>query len=94
MEEAKIPTLHPVKGKKNSPISAEKYDVAKAAILEILGRSEPTHTELANQLTTDLQGKISGNVGWCVMVVKLDLEARKIIERTRKRPPTYRINPN
>jgi len=42
-------------------------------------------------LTKSLKGKFSGNVGWHVMVVKLDLEARKLIERTSSSPQKYRL---
>jgi hypothetical protein len=38
-----------------------------------------------------MKGKFSGNVGWHVMVVKLDLEARRLIERTSSRPQKYRL---
>jgi hypothetical protein len=83
-------TKHPL-GKSNKPVGKRDYDTFKAAILSALRREELTHTELLNELTKSLRGKFSGNVGWHVMVVKLDLEARKVIERTSASPQKYRL---
>jgi hypothetical protein len=83
-------TKHPL-GKSNKPIEKRDYEIFKAAILSALHRKELTHTELLNELTKSLRSKFSGNVGWHLMVVKLDLEARKLIERTSSRPQKYRL---
>ena len=91
MKEDKIQTMHPEKGKKNKSIAVENYEIIKAAILAILHTSEPTHTELLQKLTKDLEDKFPENIGWHAMTVKLDLEARKIIERTQTKPQKYRI---
>jgi hypothetical protein len=56
-----------------------------------LRRKELTHTELLTELTSSLKSKFTGNVGWHLMVVKLDLEARKLIERTASSPQKYRL---
>jgi hypothetical protein len=60
---------------------------------------ELTHTELFRQLTKDLKGKFSGNISWYGETVKLDLEARTIIERknffkTSKEIALYRSSPS
>ena len=44
-----------------------------------------------NQLPGSLEGKFSDNISWYGMTVKLDLEARKIIERTSAKPQKYRV---
>jgi hypothetical protein len=83
-------TKHPL-GKINKPVDKRDYEMFKTAILSALRRKELTHTELLNELSSSLRGKFTGNVGWHVMVVKLDLEARKLIERTSSRPQKYRL---
>lgn len=94
MKEVKIQTLHPENSKKNKSIPVEKYEFMKAAIMKVLQHSEPTHTKLMDELSKDLKNKFPDNISWYAMTVKLDLEARKIIERTRTKPPKYRIKAN
>ena len=91
MKEQTIQTLHPEKGKKNKKVNAEKYQQIKSAILKVLKHSEPTYTELIDELKNGLQEKFDGNIGWYGVTVKLDLEARKIIERTKNKPATYKL---
>jgi uncharacterized protein DUF6958 len=90
MKHEQVLTKHPL-GKSNKPVDKRDYETFKAAILSALRRKELTHTELLNELTRHLKGKFSGNVGWHVMVVKLDLEARHVIERTSSNPQKYRL---
>jgi hypothetical protein len=90
MTEVKIATKHP-QGKSGKNISKEKYDTLKQAILSALINKELTHTELFDKLKKSLKGKFSGNVSWYGETVKLDLEARKIIERTKSKPQKYRL---
>jgi hypothetical protein len=85
----KILTRHPQR-KTGRSISREKYDQVRAAMLGILGRSELTHTELMMRLHERLVNRFDGNPHWYGETVKLDLEARKVIERTDARPPKYR----
>jgi hypothetical protein len=47
-----------------------------------LQRKELTHTELVSALDKSLKDKFAGNISWYAMTVKLDLEARQVIERT------------
>ena len=91
MKEQKIQTWHPEKGKKNQNISLEKYQLIKSAILNVLKYSEPTHTQLMQELIKILKEKFQDNIMWYGITVKLDLEARKIIERTNSKPPIYRL---
>ena len=90
MSDKKILTKHPL-GKSGKNISKEKYETLKEAILATLQDEELTHTELSEQLNKRLKSEFSGNIGWYGETVKLDLEARKIIERTSSKPPKYRL---
>ena len=93
MAEEKILTKHPL-GKSGKNISKQKYDALKRTILSALKNKELTHTELFNQLNKRLEDKFPGNISWYGETVKLDLEARKIIERTVSKPQKYRLKPN
>ena len=90
MAEDKILTKHPL-GKTGRNISRQKYDALKAAILSALKNKELTHTELFSRLNQTLRSKFPGNISWYGETVKLDLEARKIIERTSSKPQKYRL---
>ena len=90
MTEEKIVTKHPL-GKSGKNISRQTYDAVKKAILAALRDGELTHTELFHQLKKSFKGKVSWNVSWYGETVNLDLEARKIIERTASKPQKYRV---
>ena len=92
MTEEKILTKHPL-GKSGKNISKQKYETLKKAILSALRGKQLTHTELFKQLIKSLKGKLSGNISWYAETVKLDLEARKIVERTSSKPQKYRLKP-
>lgn len=91
IEEEKIQTLHPEPGKTNKNISLNKYNVIKDNILLILSETEPTHTELMEKLYNNVKDRFEGGVQWYGETVKLDLEARKIIERTGTKPEKYKL---
>jgi hypothetical protein len=38
-----------------------------------------------------LTGKFEGHISWYAETVKLDLEARGVIERTKSKPEKYRL---
>ena len=88
--EEKILTKHPL-GKSGKNISKQNYETLKGAILSALRSKELTHTELLDQVNKSLKNKFSGNISWYAETVKLDLEARKIIERTSSKPQKYRL---
>ena len=90
MTDKKILTKHPL-GKTGRNIDREKYDMLKQAIFSALRQNDLTHTELFSRLNKNLKGKFSGNISWYGETVKLDLEARKIIERTASKPQKYRL---
>lgn len=90
MTEEKILTKHPL-GKSGKNISRQKYTSLTHAIQSALRDKEMTHTELFRELGKRLKGKFDGNISWYGETVKLDLEARKIIERTSSKPQKYRL---
>jgi hypothetical protein len=90
MTEEKILTQHP-QGKTGRNISKQSYETIKRAILSALRKKQLTHTELFAEIHKTLKGKFSGNISWYGETVKLDLEARKIIQRTSSKPPKYRV---
>jgi hypothetical protein len=90
MTDEKILTKHSL-GKSGKNIDKQKYETLKKAILSALKTKELTHTELSNRLNKSLKGKFSGNISWYGETVKLDLEARKMIERTSSKPQKYRL---
>ncbi len=91
MKEETIQTLHPVAGKTNKRISLKKYETIRENLLSILANTELTHTELMEELYSRVKDTFEGGVQWYGETVKLDLEARKIIERTKTKPEKYRI---
>lgn len=90
MPTEKIQTLHPTPGKTNKNISLEKYNVIRDNILQILQGKEMTHTELMESLYDRLKDTFQGGVQWYGETVKLDLEARNILQRTGLKPEKYR----
>jgi hypothetical protein len=90
MAEQKVLTRHP-QGKSGRNISRRSYDTVKGAILSALREGELTHAELMARVAKGLAGRLTGNASWYAETVKLDLEARKAIERTTSRPQRYRL---
>jgi hypothetical protein len=91
--EERILTKHPL-GKSGKNISRQKYDTLKKAIRSALKDRQFTHTELFSELNKSLRGRFSGNISWYGETVKLDLEARNMIERTSSKPQKYRLKRN
>jgi hypothetical protein len=89
MKEPTIQTLHPDAGKTNKIISLEKYEIIKAAILEVLKDGDLTHTQLMEALHQRVSSYFKGNAHWYGETVKLDLEARGLIQRSKSKPPVY-----
>jgi len=87
----KILTKHP-RGKRGVNISREKYEVMRRAILALLSKKALTHDELTAAVNTRLNGKFEGSIPWYMEATKLDLEAKRVIERVAgKGPATYRL---
>jgi len=86
--ELTVQTLHP-DGKKGVNISKVKYDTLRAGIVKhLLSGKEMTYTDLLKALTQELGGNFDGSVAWYLELVKLDLEARKVIQRVPNTKPT------
>jgi Family of unknown function (DUF6958) len=78
----RILTLHPDPQKAGVNIDKNKYEVIKAAILEVVGAApEVSFSELRVAVRKVLGDTFPGSVSWYVTTVKLDLEARELIER-------------
>jgi len=88
----KILTLHP-QGKQGVNIDKAKYDIMRNAIVESLGElPESIFTELNDSVGAKLAGSFEGSIGWYFTTVKLDLEARDVIERVPgSRPQRLRL---
>jgi len=81
----KILTLHP-QGKNGVNMDKDKYDVIKAAILDLLEDGvERKPMQMLNEVADRLAGQVEGSIGWYAETVKLDLEARGVIEHDRKK---------
>ncbi len=93
MADEKVLTKHP-QGKSGKNIGRQKYETIKRVILSALKNRELTHSELFRRLNQTVKNKFSGNISWYGETVKLDLEARKLIERTSSKPQKYRLKPN
>jgi hypothetical protein len=69
-------------------ILLSKYNQIKDAILEVIQKEgEISYEELSDRLIAEMQDTFDGKVIWYVVSVKLDLEARGIIERIPKTSP-------
>ena len=87
MNEEKIMTLHP-EGKKGVNILRRRYDTIKDFILKTIDvRGEIGFDELTDLAVDNLSSTFDGKVVWYIVTVKLDLEARKVIERVPKTSP-------
>lgn len=86
-EEAKIRTLHP-EGKNGVNISLAKYEQIREFVLSTISeQKEITFSELTKRAKEALSSQFEGNIPWYVVSVKLDLEARNVIERVPKTSP-------
>ncbi|MGF1635580.1 MAG: hypothetical protein ACFCUU_00805 [Cyclobacteriaceae bacterium] len=87
LKEEKILTLHPT-GKKGVNILKRRYDTIKDFIVKTIeNRNEITFDELSDLAVEKLSDTFDGKVMWYVVTIKLDLEARNIIERIPKTSP-------
>lgn len=90
MSDDRILTLHP-QGKQGVNILRSRYEAARDALLASLpDGDELTHGELMAGVREQLDGRFDGSIGWYAETVKLDLEARGVIERVQGRPQRYR----
>jgi hypothetical protein len=90
----RILTRHPDSDKQGVSIDEARYGVMRAAITAELERAggKDTFFGLRNKVARRLKGKFTGSVSWYYTVVKLDLEARGILERVPgTRPQVVRL---
>lgn len=87
MNEERIMTLHP-QGKKGVNILKKRYETVKEFILQtITDQGEISFEELTDLAVDNLAKSFDGKVVWYLVTVKLDLEARGLIERIPKTSP-------
>jgi len=87
LDDTKILTLHP-QGKKGVNILRSRYDTIKNFIVKTIEKhKEIAYEELNDLAVNELSESFDGKVVWYVVTVKLDLEARGIIERIPKTSP-------
>lgn len=87
MNETKIMTLHP-SGKQGVNILLRRYEVIKDFILsKLIEHSEIRFDELTDLAVKELSATFDGKVVWYMVTIKLDLEARKLIERVPRTSP-------
>lgn len=83
----RIMTLHPA-GKRGVNIDRARYDLVAQAIVEsIAAAGVLPFKDLAAQVEARLPADFDGAIGWYTTTVKLDLEARGVIERVPGRTP-------
>lgn len=87
MSNGKIRTLHP-RGRQGVNIDRRKYELIKDSILNTLAvHGELPFAELARQVEKNMTAPFRGSIGWYTVTVKLDLEARGLIERLPDKEP-------
>ena len=87
MEENKIMTLHP-EGKAGVNILKRRYDFIKSFIIKTVKKEgEISFKELNELAVKKIKNKFDGKIPWYIVTVKLDLEARDIIERIPQTSP-------
>ncbi len=93
---ASVHVQHPDVTKQGVNVDQAKREVIQAAILDALRRHEKlTYEDLAQHVEQKLARKFDGSIRWYVTAVKLDLEARHVIERVKdKRREFVRLAQN
>ena len=83
----KIQLHHPA-GKHADIIDKDKYDVMRSAILTCLQNGPYTHKELEAVVIDYFKKnniKFEGSLSWYMESVKLDLEAKQLLERSKEK---------
>ena len=83
----KIMTLHP-EGKSGANVDRQKYDLVRAAIIDAINETgDIAFKDLDDAVAKRLPVSFNGSIGWYTTTIKLDLEARGLIERIPERGP-------
>jgi len=91
--DGKVLLKHP-EDKKGVRIDKRKYDAIRDALLVSLSAhgGVMSHTALDKEVNEKLRGRLSGSISWYFEGVKLDLEARGLLERVpNTRPQLIRL---
>lgn len=83
--EEKIQLKHPA-GRHAVRMDKSKYEILAKAVLQCLKNKSLTHAELFKAVIANFKKhgiKFEGSVEWYMESVKLDLEANKLVERTK-----------
>lgn len=87
-----IQTLHPVSGQQGVQLTRRKYDMVRAAMLHALHTNpEMTTRELIAAVDRQLWGRFNASIPWYVKIIKLDLQARKLIEEVPDKRSRLRL---
>lgn len=87
MSAEKILTRHP-HGKAGVNISRSKYDqIKKFILMKVDSEGDVSYEDLVEQADEELGANFDGSIPWYITTVKLDLEARYILERIPKVVP-------
>ncbi len=82
----KIKTLHPDPGKQGVNIDRSKYDLVRAGIFHVLGKTGTMKPmKMFDAVADHLAGQMDGSIQWYAVSVKLDMEARGEIAHDRKK---------
>jgi len=87
----RIQLEHPA-GKKAVTMEAAKYSLMTKAILDRLAKGKSTHAEMLQGVTDDFASngtQFPGSIGWHMLWVKLDLEAKDQIRRVNSSPVRF-----
>ncbi len=88
MADNKILARHPDPEKQGVSIDAEKYHMIKDAILSAVENAgELGFTDLIDEVDASIGDQFDGSIPWYVTTVKLDLEARGLLERVPRASP-------
>ena len=80
--------LHPDPEKQGTRVTRTKYEAIKAAMLAAFDDSpEILFKDLSAAVESHLEDSFEGSVGWWTTTVKLDLEARGLLERANGASP-------
>jgi hypothetical protein len=89
-QNSRILALHPDPKKRGVRIDRSKYEAIKAAILASIAEARVLpFSQLADAVEARLTAPFDGSVLWYTVTVKLDLEARGLIERVPDKQPQH-----
>jgi hypothetical protein len=89
-QNVRILALHPDPKKQGVRIDRRKYETIKAAVLAAIAEArEMPFSRLADAVEARLAVPFDGSIPWYTTTVKLDLEARGLIERVPGKQPQH-----